>query len=362
MSTRVLVVAAAALGVLVVGAVAVLVLSPDPNPEVTGPLTPTGASAFADGFLEPGPHAAAYSRNGALLALLSDRGVSLADKGRQVFVVRNTGSDASRIVDFAWMPGSESIMVVEGPNEAKKLSVVDLDGQAIAAVALQPAVSVGDGFGLAVDNSNRQAVVVTVTRDTIGGSRHFDLAVVDLQTGAVRPLTTTPDVEESSPSFLDDGNVLYTRGASGVLEAVVMNLATGQTRRISPDGTRAIALGAVREGTVAVYQRLGDGPEDRGEVVGVPISASGAPGSPSNMGTMEAGETVLALHPSGSEAVVQPPLGRGDSASRLRAVRLLAPPVPEGDALRAVTPTFRNPEVPWALSPSRRKSWRSTSS
>ena len=360
MSTRVLVAAAAVLGLLVVGSVAVLVLSPNPEPEISGPLTQTGSSAFADGAIEAGPHDAAYSRNGALLALLSDRGLSLADKGRQRFVARNIGSDASRIVDFSWMPGSESIMVLEGPNEAKKLSVVNLEGEPVAAVALQPPFSAGDGYGLAVDNSNRRAVVVTVTRDTLGGARHFDLAVVDLQSGAVTPLTATPDVEESRPTFLDDGHVLYTREVAGGIEAAVINLASRESRRVSPEGTRAIAVGAVREGSVAVYQQLGD--RSAGQLVGVPVSSDGALGPSASMGEVEAGATVLAVHPSGAEAVVRAPLEPGDSGNRLRAVRLTPPPVPAGEAVGAVTPTPRSPEVPWALSPSRRKSWRSTSS
>ena len=358
MSARTLIGTGIALVVAFAVALAVFVLSPDPEPAIEGELgTITGQTAFDQGMIEPGPFDAAYSRNGASLGVLSDRGLGLARKGKQEIFLRSTGSDASRIVDFTWMPGSTSLMVIEGPSTATKLSVIDLQGKVIAATALEPPFSPGDGFGLTVDNSNRRAVAVSATRDPIGGARHLDLVIIDLQSGAVVALTSTADVDESSPMFLDDDHILLTRSSADRLEAAVLEINTGTIIRVSPEGKRAFAVGTVDGGRWSVYQEVA--PRGTEAVIAaVELGRTEAV----RMGTVVAGASVVAVHPQGAEAVVRAPLGAGESSNRLRAQTLRSPGPGVRVGLGSVTPMVQRAEVPWALSPFRRKSWRSTSS
>ena len=361
MSARILLFGAGVLVVAFLGALAVFLLAPEGESEVTG-LGRTSSAAFDQGMIEPGPYDAAYSRDGARVAVLSDRGLSLAKQGKQEVLLENDPGAASRIVDFAWMPGSRSLMVVEGPFNVTKLSVVDVEGKIIAAVPVLEPFSAGDGHGLAVDGRNRRAVTVSVTRDAIGGLRHLDLVSVDLQSGAVTRLTTTPDADETSPHFLDDDTIAFTREQGDRLEAVVMELSTGEVRAISPEGRRAFVVGTLRGGAFAVYQQLPASDDSPSAVEAVPTagSAAGARGAVP-MGTTVAGSTVIAVHPDGGEAIVRAPIGAGTTSARLRAQQLDPPPETER-SLGSVPPAARGAAVPWASSPLRRKSWRSTSS
>src|SRR5687768_11200879 len=136
-----------------------------------------------------------------------------------------------------------------------------------------------------------------------------------------------------------------------------MELSTGEVRTISPEGRRAFVVGTVRGGAFAVYQQLGASEELPSLVQAVPAAAGGAV----PMGTAVPGSTVIAVHPDGGEAIVRAPLGHGTGSGRLRAQQLDPPPDTDR-SLGSVPPAAGEAAVPWASSPLRRKSWRSTSS
>ncbi len=111
------------------------------------------------------------------------------------------------IVDVAWMPDGKRVIVVEGPIPTGEIAAIDMNGKSAGLAKLKTSIGFGDGFGLAVDSRGTQAAAIAVSRDPIGGAIHTDLAVVDLQTGAVNVFEST--TEESNPSFVDDENVAY---------------------------------------------------------------------------------------------------------------------------------------------------------
>jgi hypothetical protein len=271
---------------VLLGAAYVVLFAPDSTPGVRG-LSPAGP-AFSDtqGLIDPGPYDAAFSPNGARLAVLSAGGVSLAEGGRLTKVVKQEATAASRVVAMAWMPTSDRLLVAEGPAQTRRLNVVDLKGQVVAAATLDKPLSLGDGFGMAVDATNRRAVLVNVTRDAIGGRRHLDLAVVDLQTGAVGILPT-PDADESRPYFVDDSHVLVTQDAAQGTGAVLYDL---KTRTASPlaEGATA-AAGVLSDSGTPVYQTLAEKPSVR--------TARG------ELGRLDEGATLVAVHPAGAAAV-----------------------------------------------------------
>jgi hypothetical protein len=199
------------------------------------------------GALGPGLRRALFSPDGQRLAVIGDQGIGIARAG-SAQIVTPPGSAA---VDAAWMPDSRSLLVVEGPAEVDRLTVLDLDGRITGVARLDTPFSVGRGSGVAVDARGARAVVTVETRDAIGGRPRHDLVLVDLTTGRVRLLTDTADAEETWPVLLDDSHVVFARReASGKSVVVERDLESGAERRLSPVTEDARPLGVTRAGLV----------------------------------------------------------------------------------------------------------------
>lgn len=300
-------VAAAVLVLVILGAAYVVLFAPDPSPRAGG-LAPAGPT-FTDtkGLIQAGPYDAAFSPNGARLAVLSSSGLYLSDEGKLEPIIETGGQAASGIVDFAWFPGSKRILVAEGPSPTSRLNVIDLEGEVVAAATLSQPVTFAEGYGLTVDSTNTRAVAVHVTRDAVGGLRHLDLAVIDLTSGKVE-IRETPDLDERDPTFVDDGSVLVTIDEGGEPGAFVLDLATGNR---TPVGSGArVAAGVLTDSETPVVQTLAERPEVRaGDHV---------------LGTLSEGANLVALHPTGTAGVERAPVG-GDGETRLRVVSLDPP-------------------------------------
>lgn len=142
-------------------------------------------------------------------------------------VVTRAGTN---VVDAAWMPDGERVLVVEGPIPTGQLTVIDMEGTVSGVAQLSPSVSFGTGLGLAVDSRGTQAAVITVTREPIGGRQHSDLAVVGLQTGKVR-VYATPERDETQPMFVDDELVAVSSVAeTGGARLDLVDVASGQVQ------------------------------------------------------------------------------------------------------------------------------------
>ena len=161
------------------------------------------------------------------------------------------------IVDVAWMPDGNRVIVVEGPIPTGEIDAIDMTGKRAGVAKLKAPIGFGDGFGLAVDSRGTQAAAIAVTRDPIGGARHTDLAVVELQTGAVR-IFESP-TEERNPTFVDDENVAYLAGSvlfqrelgDGRLTKIDQGFADGPFVA-GPDGELALWADDAAQGLVGI--------------------------------------------------------------------------------------------------------------
>lgn len=302
-------VVAGVVGLLLVlaGAAYVVLFAPDSTPGVRG-LAPSGvATTDSQGMIAPGPSKAAYSPNGAHLAVLSAQSLSLAVRGELQPVVK-LGGGASTVVDFAWMPSSDRLLVVEGPS-VRRLNVVDLKGEVVAAATLSEPLLVDEGFGVTVDSTNTKAVLTTVTRDAIGGLRHFDLTVVDLPTGKVTT-KSTPDVDETRPFFVTDTTVVATVETGDAMRAEVIDIESGKRTPLGrASGAGSLAAGVLSDSDAPVFQVVGDP-----NVVNV-LTANGV----RRLKKLDEGQVVVAVHPTGATAVVRVVV---DGTVRLKVVAL----------------------------------------
>ena len=158
------------------------------------------------------------SPDGQRVAIVNDGELSVI-RVRDGAVLTRAGQN---IVDASWMLDGERVLAVEGPIPTGEIVTVGTTGRATGRARLTPSAAFGDGDGLAVDRDGARAAAIVVTRDAIGGTRHRDLATIDLATGALR-VYATPSVDERNPVFLNDGVVALN--ANGHLQFV--DLQTG---------------------------------------------------------------------------------------------------------------------------------------
>jgi hypothetical protein len=163
------------------------------------------------------------SPDGARLAVVEGGQVVVVGVNDAKIVMRA----GTNVVDAAWMPDGKRVLAVEGPIPTGQVTTLDMKGEIDGVQKINPSISFGDGTGVAVDSRGTQAAVIAVTRDAIGGEVHTDLAVIQLQSGAVR-VYPTPARDESSPVFIDDDFVaVASQGATGSARLDFVDLGTG---------------------------------------------------------------------------------------------------------------------------------------
>lgn len=118
---------------------------------------------------------------------------------------------------FAWLPGGETLLLSENNTRdelasggaGSQLTIVDRGGVAVRRIALEPAVTLSGGLAVTSDGSTAVAGVFFEASDST-----TDLASIDLESGVVTRLTSTPGLNEGSPSTLADGSIVYSAGPS----------------------------------------------------------------------------------------------------------------------------------------------------
>ncbi|HUQ40382.1 MAG TPA: hypothetical protein VM030_09515 [Acidimicrobiales bacterium] len=196
-----------------------------------------------DGKVAAGPYRAGFSPDGAHMAVLDGRGVAMAEGGR----LRRIEPPDGGVVDFAFLPGSDHVLLGQGPEIVRRLLLFGVDGSATGHVPLDPPLSLGSGHGMTVDATGRTAIVTASVRPPLG-EEHLHLVVVDLREGTTRSLTPADGPDESRPVFAGD-KVVYTSTDDGVSSVQLLDRATGASEQLSPKG-RSSALAAVGEGHV----------------------------------------------------------------------------------------------------------------
>ena len=230
---------------------------------------------------------AVFNPTGTRVAILGGRGVAVAEEGRLRFLTEGQVN----VVDLAWLPGTTKLLVAEGPALTGRLSILGVDGKAAGYVELSPSVGFGSGHGMTVDEDRRLAVVTASVREPLG-REHLHLVAVDLATGATRALTPADGPDEVGPHFTAGGAVAYTVREGSKSSVSVIDPATGETRRLSPEGSPARAVGALapRFAVYAIGATLWGAPARGGEAV--------------VLGTLEPDDQLVAVDPSGGRVLV----------------------------------------------------------
>jgi hypothetical protein len=259
-----------------------------------------------------------FSPDGNRLAAVGEQGVGLVQGGRLAPLT----AGANNVVDAAWMPDSRGLLVIEGPTEADQLSVLGVDGRVTGVAHLDRAVSPGDGYGIGVDRRGARAVVVTETRDTIGGRRHRDLLLVDLPTGRTSDLVITSDADETNPFFVGDDAIVFGRARDGRARVVQRDLASGAEKFLTAAADDVTPIGVIADDTVVV---AGGRPGGRVRVWAV----RGARGI--DMADAPAGSAFVGIGPGGTVGLARiPPSRRQPDAEivspSIEAVTLNPPP------------------------------------
>lgn len=307
-------VVAGGLAALVAGAVTYGYIS-DRGREATPTISPPSGAAFSDEqALADGPSRGLFSPDGRRVAVLDDTAVAQAEGGK----LRPITPPAGRVVDFAWMPDSASVLVAEGPIPTGQVSVVDLAGKVKGTARLDPSIGFGSGYGMSVDSRGARAAVIAVERDAIGGRERTDLAVIDLTTGAVSVLAT-PELNERQPVFVDDETIVFLEGDESNAERVMLVDIASQ-KRVPLPGTRnpVALLGVTDDGRVVVGVPRGDA----AAVVAVETDGSAR----ADLVVLEPGQRPVAVDPQArrllvaSDVEIRTPTGGAGTVSRLRAV------------------------------------------
>lgn len=150
---------------------------------------------------------AQFSPNSERLAVLAFDSRARLRVGLVVGTEIHSVATQGRLTDFAWMPSStEFLAAFGGIMRPAHLEVVDLNGQSKRVIELSMDIELTQR-GMAVA-PNGQRVVVSA--QPLGGrSNPEDLFEIDLDSGAVRQLTNTPDTVEVFPVWRG-GDVVFT--------------------------------------------------------------------------------------------------------------------------------------------------------
>ncbi|HEX2049041.1 MAG TPA: hypothetical protein VHJ34_00235 [Actinomycetota bacterium] len=159
------------------------------------------------------------------------------------------------VVDFAWMPGSESLLVVRHGERGDTLAIVGVDGEVVRMVDVDRPF--GAGRGMVVSPDGDYAIVSM--QEPVALERPADLVRLDLATGATTNLTRTPRLTEDYPSWAGRDRLVFTSGhlvvdvlePNGAVE--VVDLDGGDRRRLTPRDHVAGAATASPDGSTVVY-------------------------------------------------------------------------------------------------------------
>ncbi len=123
--------------------------------------------------------------------------------------------------EVAWMPRSREVLVAFGrPGRRASLAIVNLDGDVLKTVIPDARLVANDGLAVTPDG---RAAILSARRPN-GTFDSTDLYRVDLRTGEVRNLTSTPTWRETFPSFVGGAarDLIFARGARGAAGSAIV--------------------------------------------------------------------------------------------------------------------------------------------
>ena len=305
MTRSVRVVVGAIVAAVVVVAVYLVVADTAEPPSLTGVVRGAPPIFGSTDVLPPGPTRAVFAPDGSRLAVLEGGRVRLAEDG----LLRSITREGSNVVDVAWFRNSDVMLIVEGPIPTGGVADVEADGTVRGSIPLDPSITFGAGFGMALLPGNRKAIVTATERPALSETEHRYLAEVDLETGKTRPL----DVDGTGPHIVGEHDVLYT-GLKNTVE--LLDLGDGSTQTVATD---AHAVGLIRNRWLAY------GTDDR--VLARPVNADGSLGREQIVLDLPPGTDAVAVDPTGAAVLVVgiELTAEGDAVPRLRRVAIREP-------------------------------------
>jgi len=252
------------------------------TPDVTGVVRGAPPIFGSTDDLPAGPSRAAFSPDGGRLAVIDSGQVRLAEDGTLRSITREGGN----VVDVAWFRSADVLLVAEGPIPTGGVAIVEAGGKVRGSIPLDPSITFGGGYGMALLPGNRKAIVTAVERDALGTTERRHLVEVDLESGKTRAL----EVDGTGPHVVGEDGILYT-GAKNAVS--YHDLSDAKSQPVAQGGR---AIGVLRNRWLT-YVR-GD------EVLARAIEPGGSMGREEAVVTLPPGTDAVAVDPTGAAVLV----------------------------------------------------------
>jgi hypothetical protein len=198
--------------------------------------------------------------------------VGTADGGKP----RGVSAKGIEPTDFAWMPDGKSLLISDRSPDGSgdRLVVYDLSGKRLRVVPTKLRFQAGNGMAVRPDGK----VAVVAAQEPSDFDIPSDLVEVDLSTGGSRNLTSTPDLAEELPVYVDNETLVFsagkivglTQGPNGWIG--VLDVGSGAVRRLTPDDQAAGSAAVVGGGSAVVYDAFPPPNRDQQALWWVPLS------------------------------------------------------------------------------------------
>lgn len=295
--------------ILVSAAVAWFQTRDSGGPRVASPAD----SPFDDnGALPYGPYWGRFGPDGRQLVVVSGADASLA-KGGELQQLNQEGED---VLDAAWMPGGNGVLVAYGPTGSDKLAVFNLKGDTLGFITMNPVVPIASTSGMAVDSAGKRAAVTAIHRGGLPGEQPVNAVhIVDLATGATSQ-ASPPDQSVSRPIWLSETQLLVAVSPPGrptETRAAVLSLETKLVQPFGPEDAVTRPLAVLGQGLSVLEVRRGD--TTTIEVFTPALELK-------RIGTLPPGWSAVHVDPTGTRALVLDTTERQRGEIRLRRLNL----------------------------------------
>ena len=187
----------------------------------------------------------------------SNVAVGVARKGKPVAV----SPPSLKASDFAWMPDSASLLVSYHVGTHDEFAVFRLDGTKVRDILPQTELRNDFENGIGIRPDGKVALVAAMP--TGAGAKAARLVELDLTSGKTTNVTTSSDLSEDFPSYIDEHQVVYVSGKlnspGNPPQLKLLDLSTGQTRTLSKTRQFVRSASTSHAPTQVIYDAFASG-------------------------------------------------------------------------------------------------------